>query len=511
MAFNNGVERATAVSVYVTTEAVTGTPVLPGASDFLITTEVPEMNQEQNLSDVSAARASRTKVGTVFNRYDYGSGSFTFSSRPSGTAGNRPGNAETAILKAALGKVTDSTTTGASAVAMSAGTQANPSVLTVAAGHVFKKGDVIEIANCTQAEFNGTHIIDSVSGNDLTTQTDASGYAGVATDGDVTLRITRFELGQCVDSLSIWMLHQDCTDGNVLADTGSTLDVLAGVKITSISGEYVKDGEFKYTVNYDYQREYHGGTMLLDATAANAATSLTIKSSETIDGKTVNFDANELAFAGMQFTLVDPAGSAILDSPVTVTSVDSATGLTVGALSVTNGPLPVGTTLAPYLAVGTTTGSILEQRYSTAYLDDNDTDYGTATGELLEAVNLKLITSASFELSQAQDKPLENELNGTDYPSPTMLAGAREISGDVTLVKRIADQSYFESLRNDSYRALAFRAGNVAGSIIDTYLPKNFINTPSRATDASATTLTLSYSAEEPAAGPEEEFKIIYR
>ena len=483
-------------------ETTAGTLAFPSASDYLVLKDFPSFEQSPNNTTIQDIKASRTTTDKTFNYFNYGSFSgLNISARPSGTAGTAPTASEKTLLKAALGKVTDSSTTGVSAVSISGITQASPAVITVTdANHGFKAGHKITAANCTETDFNISYVVASVSGVNITTETDASGFGGAATDGDITLAMTSFTLDKELPYFSTWML----TETGAAASGGGVLEAASGCQINSFSCSLAKDGEVQYSFGGDFSRLYYGGTGTLSATAADSATTLTFDSA--------SYDVDELFFVGQKVNIIDPAGTVTLDAPVSVTAVNS-TGntLTVDALSVTSGPLPVGSIVKPYLPTGTISGSILSQRTAKAYLGTADTGYGQASGDLFTSGNQILANSASVDLSQNLQKPVETEMDGNEYPSAAFIAENRELTGSLDHVFRIDDQKYYQSIKTTPRRALGYSVGETAGSIIDFYLPKVFVDVPGNSQSEGARVQNFPFEAIEPAAGEEEEFMIVYR
>jgi hypothetical protein len=501
MAYTNQVLINRSKSVFIKEETTAGTLAYPTASDYVILASEPSLEQQQSTTAVSAMRSSRTANSTISNGFNYGSFSgLTISARPSGTKGTAPTAGEKALLRAALGKVTDSSTTGVNAVSISAITKADPGVITVPSTHGFKKGDKIKVGSCSQTEFNGSHVVASVTSTTITTETDTSSYAAAATDGDVTLDMVRFELAEELPTFSIWVV----TDTGSSTTGGAVIEAAAGCQINSLSTSISKDGELQYTFAGDFSRLYYGGTATLSATAANAATTLTFDSGA--------YDVDNLFFVGQKVNIIDPAGTVTLDSAVSITAVNS-TGntLTVDALSVTSGPLPVGSIVSPYVPAGTISGSVLAQRKANVYLGSADTDYGHSGSDLIISGNKVTATGASVSLSQNLQKPLEKELTGDDYPGVGFIPENREVSGDVSLAFRMNDQNYYQDLKTTPRRSLAVTIGDTDGSIIEFYLPKVFMPVPTNSEDSGARVLNMSFTAEEPSAGTEEEFKLIYR
>lgn len=501
MAYTNQTLIARSKSVFVKEETTTGTLAYPSASDYIILTDYPSLEQQQVTTQVSSVRSSRSRDEVIFDHFSYGTFSgMTISSRPSGTAGTSPTTGEKTLLKSALGSVTDSSTTGVSAVSASAITQANPGVITVSS-HSFQAGDKITIANCTQTDYNGDHVVASVTSTTITTETDMSAFGtGAASDGDVTLNMVRFELAEELPYFSIWIL----TETGASTSGGAVLEAASGCQISSFSTEVSKNGELKYTFGGDFYRQYYGGTAELSATAANAGTTLTFDSA--------SYDVDNLFFVGQYVNIIDPAESATLDSAVEVTAVNStANTLTVAALSVTNGPLPVGSIVKPYLPTGTISGDVLAQRTAQVYLGTADTDYGHASGDLIESTYSLAAKMGTVSLSQTLSKPHEKELTGDEYPTASFIPGAREISGDVAVVFKLDNQKYYEDLKNTPRRALAYTVGSTEGSIVEFYFPKVFMRVPANSIEEEARTQTFSWETVEPSLGTEREFMLVYR
>lgn len=500
MAYNNPLVIARCKNVFIKEETTPGTLVLPSASDFIIMTDFPTMDQQQDTTPVEAVQCSRTRLEVVFNNFGYGTlTGLSVSARVPGTAGSSPTAGQKTLLKAALGKVTDSSTSTVDAIAISAGTAANPVVLTVGA-HTFQKGDKVTIANCTETDFNGDHVLASVTSTTLTTETDGSLYGGAASDGDVTLNMARFELAEELPYFSVWMSNEtgSSTTG------GAVMMAFAGCQINAFDVEFAKDGELQYVFGIDFQRRYFAGTAELSATLATSGTTMTFDSA--------TYDVDNLFFVGQQVNIIDPAGSATLDSPVTVSAVNSgANTVTIGAASITNGPMPIGAIVSPYLPVGVISGNIIEQRNNKIYLGPADTDYGQASGDLIEATYNLLSKTGSISLAQTLQKPLEKELTGDEYPSAQFIPDTRDVTGNVTIAFRMNDQNYYQSLATTPRRALAFTVGNTEGSIIEFYLPKSFLNIPTDSVEEGNTILDIAWNAIEPSLGAERELMIVYR
>lgn len=508
MAYTNQTLIARSKSVFVKEETTAGTLAFPAAADYLILTDYPSFEQQQDTSPVPSIRSSRTSPETIFNNFNYGTFSgLSISARPSGTKGTSPTTGEKTLLKCALGKVTDSSSSGVSAVSVSAITKANPAVITVAS-HSFQKGDKIVVANATETDYNVTYVVASTTSTTITTETDASGFgAGAASDGDVTLDMVRFELAEELPYFSIWMLTEtlaDVRDATNYSSGGAVVEACSGCQINSFSCTVAKDGELRYTFAGDFYRQYYGGTATLSATLSTSGTTVTFDSSV--------YDVDNLFFVGQKINIIDPAGTVTLSSPVSVTAVNStANTLTVDAVTVTSGPFPVGSVVVPYLPTGTISGSVLAQRTAKVYLGTADTDYGEASGDLLVSGNNILAKSGSVTLSQNLQKPHEKELTGDEYGTAAFIPENREISGDVTMVFRINDEKYYEDLKGTPRRALAYAVGSTAGSIVEMYFPKVFMMVPANSQEDGARIQTFNWNTVEPSLGVEREFMLVYR
>lgn len=489
-------------TVFIKEETTPGVLAFPTSSDMLELESQSTFNQKPNTTPLNRVSSSRTQTGVSFNYMSYGDFSgVSFYARPSGTAGTSPSAAEKLLLKSGLGSVYDGSTSGTSSLTVSSITRANPAVITTSAAHLLKVGDKIAVTGSAQSAFNTTYNVVSKTSTTVTTDVDASAFgSGAASDGTLNLKMSRFSLTTDLPTFSIWVLENTSSASTARA----TLRGIAGCQISSLETNVEKSGALILTITGKLGRIYFGGSALLSATAANSATTLSFTSG--------TYNVGELFFVGQKVNIVDPAGTAVLSAPVAVSAVNTgANTITVDALSVSNGPLPIGSIVTPYLPAGTTSGYVVENRTAQIFLGAADLPYGQASGTGMHSANWVNSRSISLKVSQNLLTPGEKDLNGSDFPSIGFIPDTREVSGEITMNFSESDIKYFESLRANPRRCLGIQLGTVAGKIIDFYLPKVFLEIPDVGNNEGAMTLTFKFTAEQPAAGPEEELVVVYR
>ena len=503
MAYQNTFVTARRKSYFVVEETTPGTLAFPTASNAIYLTDYVAPEQSTKMSDLMAIRESLTALPKIMD--GFGSGTFSglsLSARVSGTAGTAPGLGEITLLKCALGKVTSGATSTVSAIAVSGATKANPSVFTIPAGHTFQAGDIITMANCTVAAFNGSHILASVTSTTVTTATDSSAYASAATDGDITLAMTRIEPAQVLPHFSIW-----CITGEYNSATGGAIiEAYSGCMITSGPGiSLEKKAELKYTFSGKFQREYHGGTATLSATAANGATTLTFSSG--------SYLVDQLFFVGQKVNVIDPAGTVTLSAPVTVSAVNtSGNTITVGTMTVADGPFPTGSIVKPYLPTPSITGQVVPLAKMGVYFGAYDTGYGSASGKLFHSASFIGSNKSSISIEHTVEAPGENECNLTLYPTAGFVVKDRKVSGSVEIALRYDDQKLYKSLEDEQRRSVGISVGTTAGAIVDIYIPQVFMEKPKRSPETAGGHMeTLSWTAQEPTLGQERELMIVLR
>lgn len=499
-------------SVFVTLETTAGTPALPSANEFILLNDFPSYDQQQDTTNVSTLRNSRTTTDKIFNNFSFGTFSgVSISARPSGTAGTKPTLGESNLLEAALGHVTDSTTSGVSAVVITGGTQGATTVYNVAS-HGFRVGDTMTVSGDGDATYNvADQLVTAVTATTITTNLNSTGAgaAPAASGSPVTsIALTRYTLCEELPYFTMWFFTEtgisNC-DGGGNVTGGRVLECLAGCQISSMSIEIAKDGELQYSFDGEFQRRYISGPSVTDAITSNGATTISIDSA---------YSPAELYFVGQQVQILHVSGTETMTGGATISAVN-ASSITVGAVTL-SGDMPVGSIVIPYHPTGVISGSVLAQRNAVACFAASDTAYGTDTGDILESTTpgsgfAILATSASINLSQNLQKPTEKELTGNAYPSAQFILENREISGEMMLVFRLKDQNYYEAIANTPNRAYCFRVGDTKGSIIDAYMPRAFTDVPVDSQDNGARIQTFEFETIEPTAGVERELTIYYR
>ena len=514
----SAVVNARNTEIFVAKETSVGTLVYPSASGAVTVTEVT-FAQTAGYTDVEAIRSSRTPIDKVFNRMDYGTFSVTLSAMPkqvanAGTSIAAPQN-EGLFLEMAMGKVTDTDVDSpdVNAVSISAMTNANPSVITLTAGHGFKVGDVVKLAGVSGTDLSAsglaTVIIDGVTNTTLTTDLQMNGKSISLSTATVDLNCVRYELAKNIGSFSMWM-NRESSDGYAVIQ-----HALAGCTIDTMSTSFDKSGELQFTFSGQCSRIFRGGSFTFDADIPASSTT-------SISGETTDFNPADVTFPGMKFDVMNSSNKTMSGETFVVSSTHATDG-TVTVDSITpSGAIESDTGIAqPVLpSHSTQADSQVVSKRSGAVFFGTKNSMNTASGAKATA-NLLPVKTASLDMSQAIETPLLEELNGTDFPDAAFLPGLRSSTGSFQLVVRGDDQKQYEKIRKDDRSSLVFKVGDsTKETYIEFYIPHAQNEVPADSDVDGAPAQDFAFTALEPqldnmaATGTEKaeaEFRIWYK
>ena len=509
--------------IFVAKETSVGTLVYPSASGAVTVTEVT-FAQTAGYTDVEAIRSSRTPIDKVFNRMDYGTFSVTLSAMPkqvasAGTSIAAPQN-EGLFLEMAMGKVTDTDVDSpdVNAVSASAMTAANPSVITVTAGHGFKVGDVVKLGGISGTDLSAAGLatvnIDGVTNTTLTTDLNMSGKTLSLSSATVDLNCVRYELAKNIGSFSMWM-NRESSDGYAVIQ-----HALAGCTIDTMSTSFDKSGELQFTFSGQCSRIFRGGSFTFDADIPASSTT-------SVSGETNDLNPSDVTFEGMRFDVMNSSNKTMAGEVFVVSSTHATDGTVsvtaVGGGAITpSGAIESDTGIAqPVLpSHSTQADSQVVSKRSGAVFFGAKNSMNTASGAKATA-NLLPVKTASLDMSQAIETPLLEELNGTDFPDAAFLPGLRSSTGSFQLVVRGDDQKQYEKIRKDDRSSLVFKVGDsTKETYIEFYIPHAQNEVPADSDVDGAPAQDFAFTALEPqldnmaATGTEKaeaEFRIWYK
>lgn len=300
----------------------------------------------------------------------------------------------------------------------------------------------------------------------------------------------KYDLANDSIPMSIWQLYK-----------GRQLIVLQDAHIKRMPIPIARKQHLAYKFEIEYAQERRASVCLTAATVADQATSVVLDAT---------YKVKNHCFPGQKFMLTPASGTASQTAAVTITAIDETlNSITFAAVTIVNGPMPIGSTITPWLPTPAIVGKPISCGDAGLYIAAEDVAIDD-TG--LFAVAPYTVNNANLEISFENGKPNEEAITGSINPDPTLVT--MNIMGKATFNLVLLDEHlpYFKSLETDFNRSLGVKVGKnqTAGRKIRFAMPRNTLKMPKQTEKAGALSGDFETEMKQSAGGIGTHFSIIY-